>query len=187
MSKGKKTGSIGRRHWVEAGLWLLAEEGLGAVTIDRLCANLSVTKGSFYWHFKDRQDFLQAMANYWASPASFLDGLSASELDDWEQVNEVARRVGSLGYGRIDKAMRVWAGTSSETAAAVENADAQILSFITKKLSNLGLTKSQAQDVAALIVSSGIGMTSIDPSPTKRRQARLESLWLTLINTLKNE
>ena len=102
MTKAVKKARASRRDWIEAGLWLLAEEGLESVTIDRLCANLGLTKGSFYWHFKGSQEFLQSMADYWSNSADFLDTLRASDKDDWEQISEIARRVGNLGYGRID-------------------------------------------------------------------------------------
>ena len=184
QSKAQKKPRIGRKDWIEAGLWLLAEEGVAAITIDRLCRELAVTKGSFYWHFQGRQDFLQAMADYWANVDILLDELRNSQLGDWEQVNEMVRRVGSLGYGRIDKAMRIWAGESSGTAAAVSKTDKQILHFIAEKLRDMGLAKTQARDVAELIVSSGIGLASIDPLPSKAKQARLEKLWLQLIDSL---
>src|SRR5258708_7461683 len=39
--------------WIQAGFAILAEEGIKALKIDRLCRRLGVTKGSFYWHFTD--------------------------------------------------------------------------------------------------------------------------------------
>ncbi len=39
--------------WVQAGFAILAEEGIKALTIHRLCRRLGVTKGGFYWHFTD--------------------------------------------------------------------------------------------------------------------------------------
>ena len=125
MTKAVKKARASRRDWIEAGLWLLAEEGLESVTIDRLCANLGLTKGSFYWHFKGSQEFLQSMADYWSNSADFLDTLRTSNKDDWEQINEIARRACDLGYGRIDKAMRVWAESCSETAESVRKTEEQ--------------------------------------------------------------
>jgi AcrR family transcriptional regulator len=42
---------LGLDDWIQAGYALLAEEGIQALKIDRLCDRLGVTKGSFYWHF----------------------------------------------------------------------------------------------------------------------------------------
>lgn len=42
--------SLDRSVWVAAGLTTLAAKGLDAVRVERLAADLKVTKGSFYWH-----------------------------------------------------------------------------------------------------------------------------------------
>lgn len=70
-----------RERWIEAGLHALAEGGIAAVRIELLAKTLGVTKGSFYWHFSDRQALLDAM------------------LDSWETtyVDEVIQQVESVG------------------------------------------------------------------------------------------
>ena len=51
--------------WAEAALQLIAEKGLGALTISTLAARLGATKGSFYWHFKGRDELLAAALARW--------------------------------------------------------------------------------------------------------------------------
>src|SRR5690242_1895778 len=65
--------------WAEAALQLIAEAGLGALTIDTLAARLGVTKGSFYWHFKGRSELLAAALERWERRATgeAIAGLSA--------------------------------------------------------------------------------------------------------------
>ena len=53
---------LDRRAWVEAALAALAEGGAAAVKVERLAAKLKVTKGSFYWHFRDRDELLANVA-----------------------------------------------------------------------------------------------------------------------------
>ena len=53
--------TLTRENWIDFALQRLTEEGIDKVTITGLARELSVTKGSFYWHFKDRDDLLQAM------------------------------------------------------------------------------------------------------------------------------
>lgn len=43
----------------------LVEGGIGAVRIDVLARALKVTRGSFYWHFKDRDAVLRAALERW--------------------------------------------------------------------------------------------------------------------------
>ena len=40
------------------GLTLLAEEGLSGIKVDRLCARMGVTKGSFFHHFRSKEQIL---------------------------------------------------------------------------------------------------------------------------------
>ena len=64
--------------WAEAALQLIAEAGLGALTVDALAARLGVTKGSFYWHFKGRAELLATALGRWEGRVSeTIGGLSA--------------------------------------------------------------------------------------------------------------
>jgi AcrR family transcriptional regulator len=51
--------------WAEAALQLIAEKGLGALTVSNLARRLGVTKGSFYWHFAGRPELLKAALARW--------------------------------------------------------------------------------------------------------------------------
>ena len=44
---------------------MIAEEGVAAVAVEALARRLGVTKGSFYWHFKNREALLQAALKRW--------------------------------------------------------------------------------------------------------------------------
>ena len=52
--------------WVQAGYAILAEEGIKALTIHRLCRRLGVTKGGFYWHFTDIAGYRAALVQAWS-------------------------------------------------------------------------------------------------------------------------
>ncbi len=65
--------------WAEAALQLIAEQGLGALTVSTLAARLGVTKGSFYWHFDGRSALLTAALTRWEqrSTTETIRGLDA--------------------------------------------------------------------------------------------------------------
>ena len=54
-----------RSRWIDQGLRALAAGGPDAVRIESLAEALGVTKGGFYWHFKDRQALLGEMLDTW--------------------------------------------------------------------------------------------------------------------------
>ena len=64
--------------WAEAALQLIAEKGLGALTVSHLATRLGVTKGSFYWHFAGRPELLKAALARWEQQTT---GASIQALD----------------------------------------------------------------------------------------------------------
>ena len=53
------------RAWAAAALEALAEGGVTAVAVEPVAARLSTTKGSFYWHFRNRDALLEAALLLW--------------------------------------------------------------------------------------------------------------------------
>jgi TetR/AcrR family transcriptional regulator, transcriptional repressor for nem operon len=48
---------------IRAGLTLFSEEGVDLPSLDAICARAGFTRGAFYVHFKDREDFLGAVVD----------------------------------------------------------------------------------------------------------------------------
>ncbi|MBF91631.1 MAG: TetR family transcriptional regulator, partial [Rickettsiales bacterium] len=59
-----------KESWLNAALKALASGGIDKVRVESLAKNLGVTKGSFYWHFKDREQFLDELLNFWAEQST---------------------------------------------------------------------------------------------------------------------
>lgn len=56
---------LSARDWEQAALELIAEQGVGALAVEALARRLGVTKGSFYWHFRNREALLHAALERW--------------------------------------------------------------------------------------------------------------------------
>ena len=53
------------QDWELAALELMAEEGVAAGAVESLARRLGVTKGSFYWHFSQRDALIEAALKRW--------------------------------------------------------------------------------------------------------------------------
>jgi AcrR family transcriptional regulator len=51
--------------WTAAALAALARGGVAAVAVEPIAASLGTTKGSFYWHFGNRDALLEAALRLW--------------------------------------------------------------------------------------------------------------------------
>ena len=58
--KSDRQSSLSASDWIEIALTTLVEDGIDAVQITALARRLDVTRGSFYWHFMNREDLLNA-------------------------------------------------------------------------------------------------------------------------------
>lgn len=59
-----------REDWIKAGLHQLADVGIDKVRIETLARLLKISKGSFYHYFRDHQELLDAMLDYWEMHAT---------------------------------------------------------------------------------------------------------------------
>lgn len=68
MAKDKRparAGALTADDWIQAAATAIAERGVGAVAVEPLAQRLGVTKGSFYWHFPNREALLKATLAHW--------------------------------------------------------------------------------------------------------------------------
>ena len=56
---------LGRQDWIDSAWAALGRGTIEHVKVDRLARDLKVTRGSFYWHFRDRQDLMDAVLEAW--------------------------------------------------------------------------------------------------------------------------
>ena len=142
---------LDRAAWTRAALDILAEKGLDGIRVEVLAKRLKVTKGSFYWHFKDRRDLLDAVLETWKDGRirdiqKQTRAVPGEELPRAYHVIEVysanRNRKGML----IEIAMRDWARRDALAATVVEEVDAARLEFGRKGFEAL-LLGSETQKV----------------------------------------
>jgi AcrR family transcriptional regulator len=63
--RGRAHARLSAADWERGALEMIAQEGVGALAVEALARRLGVTKGSFYWHFRNREALLQAALNRW--------------------------------------------------------------------------------------------------------------------------
>ena len=68
--KTRPASPLSREDWVKAASNLIAQEGVQAVAVEPLALALGVTKGSFYWHFQNRDELIHAALEAWEQDQS---------------------------------------------------------------------------------------------------------------------
>jgi AcrR family transcriptional regulator len=142
------SGVLGPNDWVACALAALVEGGIGAVRIDPLARRLGVSRGSFYWHFTDRDALLKALLAAWdtRNTCPFLQILDLPETPPLVAILryfEIWRRQSDFDPG-LDSAMRDWARTAPEVAEAVRIADDRRMAVLEQLFLRLGYEPVEA-------------------------------------------
>lgn len=163
--------------WIEAGFAELARSGVEGVRVEVLAKRLGVTKGGFYRRFTDRAALLNAMLGRWREgriativQQTSLDGASARDrLKSLIQL--YSERMNPEGMA-IELAIRQWARTDENAAAAVASVDAARLKNVAElyRATGLGLEEADAQAFLFYCFIFGQSLLFVERGPRKRAQ-----------------
>ncbi|TCO57939.1 TetR/AcrR family transcriptional regulator [Actinocrispum wychmicini] len=121
-----------RGTWIEEGLRALAEGGPDAVRVDVLAKALGVTRGSFYWHFKDRGALLEALLDTWERMGAdeVIARVEAEGADARDKVRLLAARVPATALMPVDLAVRAWARRDPAVAERLRRVDNRRMAYL---------------------------------------------------------
>jgi AcrR family transcriptional regulator len=123
-----------RNRWIEEGLSALAAGGPDAVRIESLAQALGVSKGGFYWHFKDRQALLEEMLDAWER--TWVDEVIEAVEAEGEDARSRLRRLFALAVGsvgellKIELAIRNWARREEAVAERLWQVDNRRMDYM---------------------------------------------------------
>ena len=161
MDKAPRKGAkprLGREAWEDAALAAIARGGLASVAVEPLAVALGTTKGSFYWHFADREALITAALERWERRET---------VDVIARVGRIPDAGASLGQvftegfrgelgGSIDAALLADAGHPA-VARALRRVTRRRLSFTTALFARVGFPVAEAQRRATLAYAAYLG------------------------------
>jgi AcrR family transcriptional regulator len=116
-----------RDDWLEVALSVLAIEGVDHVTVLALSERLGVSRSSFYWYFKNRDELLGALLDRWdeLNTRSIVASTKEPAASVTQAVCNVFRCwINPLIFSpRLDFAVREWARRSAHVRKALERSD----------------------------------------------------------------
>ena len=130
---------LGREAWILGARAMLIASGVALVKVDPLAKRLDVTTGSFYWHFKDRQELLDGLLKHWEDTNSraFFEAIERPGSDTLENFARVS--LDEENYSSAyDSAVRDWARTSPKVEAVVRRVDERRIEALHKLFLKMG-------------------------------------------------
>ena len=140
MANMKKNARLNKDEWLERSLTQLAQNK-GNFNIEELVKQLGVTKGSFYWHFKSRNDFIHTLLDYWeisSTQSVFIEMEKYCNADAENRLLQLMRLLRNKAVCQHDIAMRNMATLNKEAAAKVLKVDEMRLHFVNGLFREIG-------------------------------------------------
>lgn len=143
-------------NWTMAALAVLAVQGIDGVRVEVLAKTLGVTKGSFYWHFKDRDALYAMMLADWRKRATIElierlnRGLDTAEarLRRLLRLPIVGRR--SAFAADVELAIRLWGRRDARAQTALQEVDELRIRHIIGLLEGSGVPAEQSEARAVM-------------------------------------
>jgi len=164
--------TLSRDAWLDAAAGAIAEGGFDNVRILVLARKLGVTRGSFYWHFQDHAQFVQAFLTRWRDRRIHeLQYWRPAETDDahtalMNMVNfllsEPARNLHRL---RVELAVRDYARRDDYAAEMVNEVDRARLAQAKDFIARIEPDDEAARDMALLLYVSTVGSQVVLTGP----------------------
>jgi AcrR family transcriptional regulator len=180
-ARAKKLPRLDKRAWIAAAFAELAAHGWDGVRVEPIAATLGVTKGSFYWHFADRDALFAAMFIRWAEGR--VRAIRHETVDDedprallYRLIDLYARGPNTNGLA-IELAIRGLTRSDSRAADAVAMVDGERLARVSALFAKLGSKSSEAEAKAFLFYAFVFGQSLI----AGRRDASLRAAASALI------
>ncbi|RDH43435.1 TetR/AcrR family transcriptional regulator [Zooshikella ganghwensis] len=172
--------------WLYAGFRILVNKGHNQLTIDNLLLLLGVTKGSFYHHFKSRQDFTEQLLGYWRehiatrairelqlrhlAPLACLDEVLVSVASS-RDVGTVIPQLQGIDALVLEMAIRAWAQHCSYAANHQQSVDQERMAFLNHMFCQLVNDQTLAKSFSWLLMLTCVGEKHV-PIQISKQQFR---------------
>lgn len=175
-NEARKT--LSREDWIAAATAALERKGIANVKIDRLSRQLKVTRGSFYFHFRNQKDLLASLLEEWrlrnCRPFQLLRD---SQVTDgpafFDDVTGVWIREDPFSP-KLDLAIRDWSRSSAAIAREVRDQDDFRMALLVKAFAAMGYDRDEALIRARITYFQQIGYyaTYFKEPPAERKRFR---------------
>lgn len=178
MAKREADARLGKDDWEKAALAAIEDGGLDAAAVEPLARTLGVTKGSFYWHFANRDALLEAALARWE--ATYTEGIVATfarVVDPRERLERLITQVSmSEGASRFHTALAASADHPI-VRPLLARVTARRIEFLVACFRELGLAPALAHRRALLAYTAFLGLMHLQreaPAVLPRGKDRAE-------------
>jgi AcrR family transcriptional regulator len=168
------------RDWIAAARAMLIEGGAAAVQINPLATRLGVTRGGFYWRFRNRQDLLDHLIADWenTNTRAFLLAIERAGTPQERYRRMVRMFIDERDFNpALDAAIRQWGSVDPSIGEKVSDADNRRIDALTRLFRDAGQDAAEAMVRARVVYFHQVGYYALGIRETRQRRRELAAIY----------
>ncbi len=166
---------LSRELWLSTALEVLAQEGGAKLRVRGLVKRLGVSTGSFYWHFRDRDDFVTSLVDYWGREftSRVAERVATVGGDARDRLLALMKFLLEHDLARYDVAVRAWAAQEPAVARRVRRVDQRRSRVVRSLFEEMGFSGTELEmrtSTFAVFHSMELGFLARASKKERRRQ-----------------
>lgn len=150
--------SLTKQDWINAGWHLMTAKGVEGVKVEVLARQLEVSKGSFYWHFKNRNELLEAILKRWEEQTMFLIEESQKTKNPQERLAKLFALVSEICQKPDpEPAIFLWANKNPQVQQRVHALENKRVDYLSKLFEDYGFDAIAAKQRAEVAYMAMMG------------------------------
>jgi len=99
MRKTKEESEVTKEKIIDAALYIFLEKGFSQTSVEDIVKPLNLTRGAFYWHFKDKDDVFRSIIHREHSQRiESLNSISFENIDEKSQLKKTMANIIDIFY-----------------------------------------------------------------------------------------
>ena len=145
---------LGKKQWLSKALDVLAESGVDEIKVDSLAKALGMSRNGFYYHFRNRDQFLEELLNHWDHEYTRVisSDTTIQQLSPEYRFEKVIEMVQQHKLSKYDLAIISWAKKDQRVRMVLKRVLALRLDFVGKIFEELGFTGDELEVRKRLVV-----------------------------------
>ncbi len=145
--------------------------------VEALAAGLGVSKGGFYWHFKDRQALLEEMLDSWEKDVveDVIASVESGQADPRAKLQQLFQLASSADF-EVELALRDWARRDEDVAGRLHRVDNRRMEYLRSLFGQFCADEDDVEARSMLAFSLFIGGYFIAARNPKRSRSQILQL-----------
>lgn len=173
---------VTREDWLNVAMDVLITDGVEQVKVLALAERMQVSRSSFYWYFKSRQDLLDALLKAWeqTNTAAMVERAEAPAESITGAVLNVFHCTAnpSLFNIELDFAVRDWARRSGKVRSLLDRSDQRRVKALTQMFRRYGSEELEAITRAKVLYYMQLGYDMAEPNESHAHRLEMTPHYL---------